>query len=164
MLINYAGPEGTFRRVPFSALIDGTAQARDFNGKIIFLGVTAQGGGDRIFTPLPSRIGMSGIEIHANVARTILDRDFLTALSESGRFRAGNGNLGHLCAGHPCSPRHSFECSAPSHWGCHFGVVLSRTPLGTRFTAWDSGPGSQAYQSRQAAGYEGHDRCALVSN
>jgi signal transduction histidine kinase len=86
MLINYAGPEATFRRVPFSALIDGTAQATDFNGKIVFLGVTAQGGGDRIFTPLSSRIGMSGIEIHANVARTILDRDFLTALSEPSEF------------------------------------------------------------------------------
>lgn len=80
--INYAGPEGTFRRVPFSALLDGTARAADFNGKIVFLGVTAQGGGDRMFTPLSSRIGMSGIEIHANVARTILDRDFLVTLSE----------------------------------------------------------------------------------
>jgi signal transduction histidine kinase len=29
---------------------------------------------------------MSGIEIHANVARTILDRDFLTGLRESGEF------------------------------------------------------------------------------
>jgi signal transduction histidine kinase len=88
MLINYAGPEGTFRRIPFSALLDGTADSKDFRGKIVFLGVTAQGGGDRIFTPLSSRIGMSGIEIHANVARTILDREFLTPLSETGEFAA----------------------------------------------------------------------------
>ncbi|HWB84420.1 MAG TPA: CHASE2 domain-containing protein [Bryobacteraceae bacterium] len=88
MLINYAGPEGAFRRIPFSALLDGSADFKDFRGKIVFLGVTAQGGGDRIFTPLSARIGMSGIEIHANVARTILDRDFLTPLSESGTFAA----------------------------------------------------------------------------
>jgi len=88
LLINYAGPEGTFRRIPFSALLDGTADSKDFKGKIVFLGVTAQGGGDRIFTPLSSRIGMSGIEIHANAARTILDRGFLTPLSETGEFAA----------------------------------------------------------------------------
>ena len=88
MLINYAGPEGTFRRIGFSALLDGTAASEDFRGKIVFLGVTAQGGGDRISTPLSSRIGMSGIEIHANVARTILDRDFLMPLSEAGEFLA----------------------------------------------------------------------------
>ncbi|HLG97881.1 MAG TPA: CHASE2 domain-containing protein [Bryobacteraceae bacterium] len=88
MLINYAGPEGTFRRIPFSALLDRTADSSEFRGKIVFLGVTAQGSGDRIFTPLSSRIGMSGIEIHANVARTILDRSFLTPLSETGEFVA----------------------------------------------------------------------------
>lgn len=86
LIINYAGPEGTFHRVSFSALLDGTAHAEDFRGKIVFLGVTAQGGGDRIFTPVSSRIGMSGIEIHANVARTILDADFLQPLSAAAEF------------------------------------------------------------------------------
>jgi CHASE2 domain-containing sensor protein len=88
MLINYAGTEGTFRRVPFWSLLDNTAPPEAFRGKIVFLGVTAQGGGDRLFTPVSSGIGMSGIEIHANVARTILDRDFLVPLAESGKFTA----------------------------------------------------------------------------
>ncbi len=88
MLINYAGPEGTFRRIPFSSLLDNTAHAEDFQGKIAFLGVTAQGGGDRLFTPFSSGLGMSGVEIHANVARTILDRDFLVPLSAPGQFAA----------------------------------------------------------------------------
>lgn len=86
MLINYAGPEGTFRRIPFSALLDGSAHSEDFRGKIVFVGATAQGSGDRLFTPFSSRIGMSGIEIHANIARTILDQDFLSPLSEEGQF------------------------------------------------------------------------------
>lgn len=86
MVINYAGREGTFRRIPFSALLDGAARREDFMGKIVFIGATAQGSGDRLFTPFSSRIGMSGIEIHANIARTILDQDFLSPLSEEGQF------------------------------------------------------------------------------
>jgi signal transduction histidine kinase len=97
MLINYAGPEGTFRRVRFSSLLDGTARTEDFRNKIAFLGVTAQGSGDRLFTPFSSGIGMSGIEIHANVARTILDRDFLVPLSEAGELTA-LALIGGVCA------------------------------------------------------------------
>ncbi|MDE3168016.1 MAG: CHASE2 domain-containing protein, partial [Acidobacteriota bacterium] len=97
MAIDYAGPEGAFRRIPFAALLDNTAKAEDFRGKIVFLGATAQGSGDRLFTPFSSRIGMSGIEIHANIARTILDRAFLTPLSASGQF-AVLALLAALCA------------------------------------------------------------------
>lgn len=81
MLINFAGPEGTFRRVPFSALLDGTADPAAFRDRIVIVGVTAQGSGDRLFTPVSSSIGMSGIEIHANAIRTILDGAFLVPLS-----------------------------------------------------------------------------------
>lgn len=86
MMINYAGPEGTFRRVSFGSLLDNTVPAESIRGKIVFLGATAQGSGDRLFTPVSSGIGMSGIEIHANVARTMLDRDFLIPLSAPGEF------------------------------------------------------------------------------
>lgn len=81
MRINYAGPEGTFTRVSFASLLDGTADPEMFRNKIVILGVTAQGSGDRLFTPVSSGIGMSGIEIHANIAWTILDRAFLVPLS-----------------------------------------------------------------------------------
>ena len=86
MLINYAGPEGTFPRMSFGALLDGTADVSKFRDKIVIVGATAQGSGDRLFTPLSSGIGMSGIEIHANVARTILDRAFLVPLNVTGEF------------------------------------------------------------------------------
>jgi signal transduction histidine kinase len=81
MTINYAGPEGTFATVPFSAILAGSVAREIFRNKIVILGVTAQGGGDRLFTPMSSGIGMSGIEIHANVARTVLDRAFLAPLN-----------------------------------------------------------------------------------
>lgn len=86
MMINYAGPEGTFRRIPFSSLLDNTARPDEFLDKIAILGVTAQGSGDRLFTPLSSGLGMSGIEIHANIARTILDQAFLVSLNVTGQM------------------------------------------------------------------------------
>lgn len=80
MLIHYAGPEGVFPRVSFGALLDGAARPEVFRDKIVIVGVTAQGGGDRLFTPVSAGLGMSGIEIHANVVRTILDAAFLVPL------------------------------------------------------------------------------------
>ena len=95
--INYAGPEGAFRRMAFSAVLDETANLADLRDQIVILGVTAQGGGDRLFTPVSSGIGMSGIEIHANVARTILDRAFLVFPSPPAEFGLAAGIL-FLCA------------------------------------------------------------------
>ena len=88
MLINFAGPEGAFRRIPFSALLDGSAKADMFRGRIVIVGVTAQGSGDRLFTAVSSYLGMSGIEIHANAVRTILDRAFLVPLKPVSEYLA----------------------------------------------------------------------------
>ncbi|HZC23016.1 MAG TPA: CHASE2 domain-containing protein [Candidatus Binatia bacterium] len=89
MRINYAGPEGTFRRISVAAILDGSAHPEDFSNRTVLLGVTAQGGGDRLFTPVSTGIGMSGIEIHANVLRTMLDRDFLIALNPTSEMVVG---------------------------------------------------------------------------
>ncbi|MBI4905162.1 MAG: CHASE2 domain-containing protein [Acidobacteria bacterium] len=95
--INYAGPEGAFRRVAFSAVLDGTANLAELRNRIVIVGVTAQGGGDRLFTPVSSGIGMSGIEIHANIARTILDRAFLVSPSPPAELALAASILS-LCA------------------------------------------------------------------
>ena len=86
MPINYAGPEGAFARVSFSDLLDGRAGAATFRDRIVMLGVTAQGSGDRLFVPLSHGLGMSGVEIHANIARTILDRAFLAHMGSAGEL------------------------------------------------------------------------------
>lgn len=96
MLINYAGPEGAFPRLSFGALLNGSVNPERFRDKIVIVGVTAQGSGDRLFTPLSSGIGMSGVEIHANVIRTILDRAFLVPLGVVGEF-GGSLMLVGLC-------------------------------------------------------------------
>ena len=89
MAVNFAGPEGTFRRVSFASLLAGEASASDFAGKIVIVGVTAQGSGDRLFTPMSSGIGMTGIEIHANVVRTVLDEAFLNPADAPAQLLAG---------------------------------------------------------------------------
>ena len=78
--IHYNGPEGTFRRISLASVLDGHAPASSFAGKIVILGVTAQGAGDRVYTPFSSGLGMSGIEIHANIFSTLFDGAYLSPL------------------------------------------------------------------------------------
>ncbi len=79
--IHYDGPEGTFRRVSLASVLDGRASASSFAGKVVILGVTAQGAGDRFYTPFSAGLGMSGIEIHANIFSTLFDGAYLSPLS-----------------------------------------------------------------------------------
>lgn len=78
--INYDGPEGTFQRVSVASVLEGGVPLSSFTGKVVILGVTAQGAGDRIFTPFSAGVGMSGIEIHANIFATLLDGAYLSPL------------------------------------------------------------------------------------
>ena len=81
--IHYAGSEGMFRRISLASLLDGRASPSDFAGKVVILGVTAQGAGDRVYTPFSTGLGMSGIEVHANILATLLDGIYLSPLSPS---------------------------------------------------------------------------------
>ena len=84
--IDYAGPEGSFRRVSLASVLDGRAPASSFAGKVVILGVTAQGAGDRFYTPFSTGLGMSGIEIHANIFSTLFDGAYLSPLSSPLEF------------------------------------------------------------------------------
>jgi signal transduction histidine kinase len=79
--IHYNGPEETFRRISLASVLGGEAAASSFAGKIVILGVTAQGAGDRVYTPFSSGLGMSGIEVHANIFSTLIDGAYLSPLS-----------------------------------------------------------------------------------
>jgi signal transduction histidine kinase len=79
--IHYKGPPGTFRSVSLASVLEGEAPASSFADKIVFLGVTAQGAGDRVYTPFSSGLGMSGIEVHANIFSTLFDGAYLSPLS-----------------------------------------------------------------------------------
>lgn len=84
--IHYRGPEGIFRRVSLASVLDGRTPASVFAGKVVILGVTAQGAGDRVYTPFSTGLGMSGIEIHANIFTTLMDGAYLSPLSSPVEF------------------------------------------------------------------------------
>jgi signal transduction histidine kinase len=84
--IHYNGPEGIFRRVSLASVLDGRVPPFSFADKVVILGVTAQGAGDRFFTPFSTGFGMSGIEIHANIFSTLFDGAYLSPLSSPLEF------------------------------------------------------------------------------
>ncbi|HLA39128.1 MAG TPA: CHASE2 domain-containing protein, partial [Candidatus Glassbacteria bacterium] len=75
--INYAGPDGTYPRIGFAALLRDPSRSADLKGKMVLVGVTAQAAGDRLFTPYSSGEGMPGVEIHAHILHTLLLEDYL---------------------------------------------------------------------------------------
>ena len=75
MLINYAGPGGTFRHISAVDLLGGKIPADAVRDRIVFVGATAAGTYDLRVTPT-SPI-MPGVEKHANVAANILSGRFL---------------------------------------------------------------------------------------
>ena len=75
MLINYAGPGGTFRHLSAVDLLTGKIPPEAVRDRIVFVGATAAGTYDLRVTPT-SPI-MPGVEKHANVAGNILSGQFL---------------------------------------------------------------------------------------
>ncbi|HKE04573.1 MAG TPA: CHASE2 domain-containing protein [Blastocatellia bacterium] len=79
MLINFAGPAGSFRYYSIADLIDGKIPPSVLAGKIALIGAVAESMGDTRVAPF-SRYGtgrsqgaqgMPGVEIHANIINTI---------------------------------------------------------------------------------------------
>ncbi len=75
--INYRGGAGTFETHSALKVLRGEVPEGSFTDRLVFIGVTAQGvfSSDARSTPFPDL--MSGVEIHANVADSILQGDFL---------------------------------------------------------------------------------------
>ncbi|GAX62656.1 adenylate cyclase, family 3 [Candidatus Scalindua japonica] len=75
MMINYCGPESTFKYFSFCDVIEGKVSPDAFNNKIVFLGATAFGLGDYIATPFSSQT--PGVEKHATITENILHEKFV---------------------------------------------------------------------------------------
>jgi len=86
ILINYAGPPGTFPRVSLADVIAASSAGRKdllrtwFGGKIVLIGKDSVD--DRHATPFYTVFSgldylTAGVEIHANTICTLLDRDYL---------------------------------------------------------------------------------------
>jgi adenylate cyclase len=75
MLVNFRGAEMTFPHLPVVEIIRHHLPASDLNSKIVLVGVTGRGLGDRIDTPVGN--DYPGVELHANAIDTILTGDFI---------------------------------------------------------------------------------------
>jgi adenylate cyclase len=75
MLINYAGPPGTYERFSFSDVIKGRVSPGQLKDKVIFVGATAIGIYDMRITPFSNN--SPGVEVNANIADNILRGDFM---------------------------------------------------------------------------------------
>jgi adenylate cyclase len=107
-MLSYYGPDGTFRYVPFSQVIDdSTFQTKDeeelgepinasdasmmklFKNKIIVVGSVMAEDRDYHNTPLYTEEGgkrnytMNGVEIHATAIQNVIDRNFITSLDRT---------------------------------------------------------------------------------
>lgn len=76
MLINYTGGPHSFTKIPYHRVISGEVPMDFFKDKIVLVGVTAGGLSDSWVTPFINQGSMSGIELHANIINTILDKGF----------------------------------------------------------------------------------------
>jgi adenylate cyclase len=80
--IAYCGPPGTIPRLSFAAIARKEGLTRDeaaaVSGRAVFVGVEYEGAGDRLPTPYSRGVigaghrDMSNVEIHANIAETLL--------------------------------------------------------------------------------------------
>ena len=82
LLINYAGGNDTFPQIGFADLLSRPELRPQLSGKVVLLGVTAQGTGDRLFTPFSAGVGMPGVEIHANLLHTLLTEQYLRPVGD----------------------------------------------------------------------------------
>jgi len=76
MLVTFNGPAGTFHYDSFKDVMSGAAPAASFQGKIVFVGLTAPEAASFDKTPVDARL--PAVEADANVAENILDQKFLS--------------------------------------------------------------------------------------
>jgi hypothetical protein len=82
-LIRYAGPPGTVRHVSYADVLSGAVPAVTFAGQYVLVGMTAQGLGDTLATPVNGRHqAMPGVEVLAHTLYTLRSGDTLRAASD----------------------------------------------------------------------------------
>ncbi|WP_175948348.1 CHASE2 domain-containing protein [Burkholderia pyrrocinia] len=68
-----------YARVSFADVMRGHVEPGFFRNKIVMVGATAEGLGDRLITPMSGRNGsMSGIDVHASILDALLAEHFIT--------------------------------------------------------------------------------------
>jgi CHASE2 domain-containing sensor protein/signal transduction histidine kinase len=72
-LIPFAGPSGTYPQLSFADVLEGRVPAEVIRGRVVLVGATAAGMGDRFSTPMSGTLEtMAGVELHANYVDSLL--------------------------------------------------------------------------------------------
>ena len=74
-LINYTGPQGTFKRISYADVIKGRVNDAELRDKVLLVGPTALGIYDMRITPYSNNT--PGVEVNANVIESIIRGDFM---------------------------------------------------------------------------------------
>ncbi len=99
-LIRYLGAPGTVTRVPYVDVLTGIVPAAALAGRYVLIGMTAQGLGDTLATPVNARHrAMPGVEVLANVLYTLKSGDTLRPLADGRLAALSAGGLVLLLAG-----------------------------------------------------------------
>lgn len=78
MFINYSGGQHTFKTFSYFDVLEERVPLSEFTGKIVLVGITAKGLSDEFMTPFSDQSNpMPGVEIHANIIRTIIEQDYI---------------------------------------------------------------------------------------
>ncbi|WP_304189577.1 CHASE2 domain-containing protein [Phenylobacterium aquaticum] len=73
LLVPFAGPPGSFPTIAFASVLRGEVPPQAFRGRIVLVGATAAGMGDRFPTPVSGHgADLSGVEFQANVVSALL--------------------------------------------------------------------------------------------
>lgn len=72
LLIPFSGPQGTYRTVSYVKVLRGQVEPAELEGKMLLVGATARGLGERIPVPNAGASGsLPGIEVHANAIDSV---------------------------------------------------------------------------------------------
>lgn len=85
-LIPYAGPAGTFRSISAAAILKGETPANLLKNRLIIVGATAQGLGDRHLMANSAKDLISGTELQANLLDGLLRKITLTEAARPARI------------------------------------------------------------------------------
>lgn len=80
-LINYLGPAKTFPQLSYYQILNNKFAKQLVEDKVVLLGATAIGLGDKYMTPYANFGPMSGVEIHANLIQALIDKNQINKMN-----------------------------------------------------------------------------------
>lgn len=81
--IFFFGPRNTFQNFSFIDVLEDKVDLAEFNNKIVLVGALAPDLHDEYFTPSSGSWAISGVEIHANLIESFLQKKTLKEISDS---------------------------------------------------------------------------------